>query len=425
MSATALDEPGLAAALGLVLVAVALAGCAQSPPPENPSELDYIYRADHPETAPHPVAFDGAYRSLEVHGAALTVPVEGEARVPAPDDASGVEFEAELVVRDARGTFVPDQGNETRIENETVLVADETTFTVGGLEAVTAVDHTFADGLARSHGTPVEVESGSGPETALRVGGGGATVADVRVTVDPGRGPGGDGEPGTLELRAGNYSFDGGPVAVPDPGTLDLPDEEATVTVAPDGAPVTLRGEDRTPDRVRLDAREVTGAVDVGADRATLDLQVVQWFASDRPWFEADFQATFEDGSREQSVTLEEGENETYWVEGSEVGEVGTAVAMRPRVDEGELRATFGVEWYEDTDPHPLRQAADAFGAAFESFFQDPATRTFDPGETLYIPFVVGAPNGTDPGPYQVQGWVHGENAKSDRVTVDVTVVEG
>lgn len=417
------------ALLALLLVVAALAGCAQSPPPENPSQADYIYRADADEKAPHPASYQGGYGTLTLEGPTVEVPAEGAVEVLQGDPEGPVTFPADVEVHDARGRFVPDDGSAEPLDGETVHVrGPDDGFAVEGVASVSARHVVVEDGrvVARSL-AGVDGNTTWNLSRQLTVGGAGATARNVSVAV----GQDDQARNGTLHLEAGTYGVAGTPLGVDAAGSFQVPESAGTVTVEGAEANATLRGRERPVSGVTLEASRVTGSVDPEAGTADLEMGLYLWTDS-RPRFEAHLEPAFRDGSTSKQVTLSPGENETYWTRARETGGVGSAEAVRPRVDEagsGEaVDAGFGIYWYDDPDPSAMEQFLRAMvfpAKAFEALFQDPATKEFRPGEEAWIPFGVEVADDASAGTYTVEGWFHGENAKSQRLAVEVTVQGG
>jgi hypothetical protein len=428
MPAPSLQGPGPALPLALLLVTAAFAGCAQSDPPEDPSQAEYIYDADADEKAPHPASYDGGYGTLRLEGPSVEVEAAGPVDVRPRNPDGPVTVPADVDVHDASGTFHPDDGGNRTFQDTTVHLRADDGFTIPGVEAVGSSRVTFEDGTveARSTAAVAGNDTTFAPSRTVSVGDDGAVVEGASVVV--GNATGLDGSNGTLELDPGTYGVTGTPLEVEAAGPVDVPASGGTVGLEEATADVTLRAEDRTVDDVELGASRVEGTVDPGASETTLDLGLHQW-TDDRPRFEARLEAAFEDGSTTQEVTVEPGGNATFWTKASETRGVGSAEEVRPRLDEGDdVDAAFSVYWYDDPDPHIMEQFVRAVifpAKALESIFQDPATTRFHPGTSSWIPLGVEVADGTEPGEYSIDGWFHGANARSNDLTVEVTVTEG
>lgn len=420
--------------LALVLVAAALAGCAQSPPPDDPSAESYIYRADHPEKAPHPASYEGGYDSLVLDGPRLEVGVDGPLEVLEEDPGGPVAFPARVEIHGASGTFDPDDGDPVDLDGETAHVTASDSFEVPGVRSLETRHATVHDGLLEARSTVAPDNDSFETSRWITVGGDGAVAADVTVALgDDARAQ--DGRNGTLTLENGGYGLAGSPVGVTPSGPIQVPQAAGDVTLAGPTANVTLRGQQHAVDHVRLEATRVTGTVDAAAGEATLTAGLHQWWQADRPQFEASLDAAFDRGGRTAEVTLEQGGNTTFWTKATETGDVGSAEAVRPQVegppgpdDAPVVDAGFGVYWYDDPDPSAMEQFLRAIvfpAKALQGLLEDPATREFAPGVTAYIPFAVEVADDAPPGAYDVEAWFHGENAKSQRLQVQVVVEQG
>lgn len=420
-------------ALTLALVAAGAAGCLQSEPPEDPSEQSYIYRADHPETAPHPASYEGGYAELTVEGPQLHVGPDGPVTVLRERPGEPVSFPAQVEIQDAHGTFDPDQGDTVDLNGTTAQVTADEAFAIDGVRSVTTREATARDGalVVRPTAAP-EGNTSFQASRRIAVGGNGAVAADVRVALGAGA-TAQEGRNGTLRLETGTYAITGSPLELAPTGPVRIPGARGTVTVEGATANATLRGEQRPVDDVRWEATSVSGTLRVAQGEATLDMDLDQWWQDDRPQFEARLEAAFEVGGRTATVTVPQGGNATFWTRATETAEVGSAEEVRPRIEtpgtpDDALNATFGISWYGSPDPSAMEQflRAVVFPAkAVQAFFEDPATRDFAPSETAYIPLAIEAPDDAPTGRHTVEGWFHGENAKSERLTVTVTVEQG
>lgn len=423
----------LAVALALILVATAGAGCLQSDPPEDPSQESYIYRADHPDKAPHPASYEGGFAELTVEGPRLQVGAEGPVTVLPESPDAPVSFPAQVEIQEAQGTFDPDQGDPVDLDGTTVQVTADEAFAIDGVRSVTAREATARDGALVTRSTvAADANTSLQASRSISVGGDGAVAADVTVALGGSASPQ-DGRNGTLELETGDYPLTGSPLELAPTGPVTIPEGGGTVTLEGATANATLRGEQRPVDDVRWEATSVSGTLRVAQDEADLDMDLHQWWQDDRPQFEARLDAAFEIGGRTATVTIPQGGNATFWTRAVETAEVGSAEEVRPRIEtpgtpDDALNTTFGVYWYDSPDPSAMEQFLRAVifpAKAVQALLEDPATRDFAPGETAYIPLGIEAPQDAPTGRHTVEGWFHGENAKSQRLTVTVTVEQG
>lgn len=407
----------------------------RQPPDLGPTST--LIPANASVQAPHPAAFEGGYRRLEVRGSDVTLDApHGPEVLPLPPQLDlGLDClpgtpsnlsEADppqLLLVGVDGTFRPDAGPARNLTDARVRLLSNATFRLQGESRIDSDGFVAREGRAEVQvlGTVPGGVAGRDavPTPTLVVGDGGVTVDAARVETDPAPGRRGNataGTPGDLALEPGRYDVASGRLAAA-PETVHL-DGAREIAVRPAEGNLTLRGQARDGRHVGLASRTLDGQVHPAREEADLTLAVDQWFEGSHPRIGAALGATWNrTGEADAKVTVDPGGNATAWIRALETSRVGTAVGVSADAEEaGPLDAATGVAWHPRPEASTGRQLVGAF---FELLGAGTETN-LAPGNASWTPVHVSAPEDADPGTYAVAVQVGAANA--DPATLELRV---